>query len=88
MLTDRNRNWQLPNCYAELAPYGQEGAWRETIPPMLSRVFALLWQDFVALAGLSTDPLLKVFIASKIKGKSLNSWVSEVLEEAAEEQQS
>lgn len=30
----------------------------------------------------------KVFIASKIKGKSLNSWVSEVLEEAAEEQQS
>lgn len=60
MLTDRDRNWQLPNCYAELAPYGQEGAWRETIPPMLSRVFALLWQDFVALAGLSTDPLLIV----------------------------
>lgn len=30
----------------------------------------------------------KVFIASKIKGKSLNSWVSEVLENAAEELQS
>ena len=27
----------------------------------------------------------KVFIASKIKGKSLNSWVSEILEEATEE---
>jgi len=26
----------------------------------------------------------KVFVASKIQGKSLNSWVSEILEEAAE----